>query len=120
MTDARKQQAGILQEMGTITRMRKGHLTEQYNRTRASDGTERRWGPYYTLQAWVGGKNRSERVPAEQAGEVRQDLENYTAFSALCDRNVEVSEGVAKAEVADSKKNSRRFKRRLAGKLRSS
>ena len=116
MTDARKQQAEILHEMAAITRMRKGRLTEQYNRKRDPDGTERRWGPYYTLQAWVGGKNRSERIPAELAPEARKDVENYAAFSALCDRYVEVSEGVAKAEAADSKKKPRRFRRPSAGK----
>ena len=105
MTDARMQQTEILQEMATITRMRKGHLTEQYNRKQTADGSERRWGPYYTLQAWVGGKNRSERIPAEQSAAVRQDLENYATFSTLCDRYIQVSEGVAKAEATDSKKS---------------
>ena len=119
MTDARKQQAGILQEMATLTRMRRGHLTEQYNRKRAADGTERRWGPYFTLQAWVGGRNRSERIPSEQAAEVRQDLENYKAFAALCDRYVEVSEAVAQTEAADSKKKPKRCRRPSAGKSRS-
>jgi len=120
MTDGRKQQAQILQEMGRISRMRRGHLTEQYNRKQAADGTERRWGPYYTLQAWVSGKNRSVRIPAELAAQVRQDLQNYHAFAGLCDRYVEISEGVAQAETADSKKNSKRFRRPSAERSRSS
>ena len=118
--DARKQQAQVLQEMGGITRMRRGHLTEQYNRKRSLDGTERRWGPYYTLQAWVGGKNRSERIPAGMATEVRQDVENYTAFTGLCERYVELSEGIAKAAAADSKKKPKRFTPPSVGRLRSS
>ena len=120
MIEPRKQQAQILQDMGASTRMRRGHLTEQYNRKRAPEGTERRWGPYYTLQAWVGGKNRSERIPAAAAPQVRQDLESYAAFAELCERYVDVAEGVATAEVADSKKKPRRFKPPLAGKSRSS
>ena len=118
--EARKQQAEILEEMGRITRMRRGHLTEQYNRKKAADGTERRWGPYYTLQAWVGGKNRSERIPAEGAPQVRQDLENYAAFTERCERYVELAEGIAKTEVADSKKKPRRSKPPSAVRSRSS
>ena len=120
MKEPRKQQTQILQEMGAITRMRRGHLTEQYNRKKDPDGTERRWGPYYTLQAWVGGKNRSERVPADVAPQARQDLENYAAFAELCERYIDLAEGVAKAEVADRKKKPRQFKPPWAGKSRSS
>ena len=118
--EARRQQAEILAEMGRITRMRRGHLTEQYNRKQATDGTERRWGPYYTLQAWVGRKNRSERIPAEMAPQVRQDLQNHAAFTELCERYVEVAEGIAKTEVADSKKKPKRSRPRSAGRSRSS
>ena len=117
---AGKQQAEILQQMGRISHMRKGRLTEQYNRKKAPDGTERRWGPYYTLQAWVGGKNRSERIPCDVAPQVRQDLENYAAFTQLCDRYVEVAEGIAREMVADSKKKPRRFKPPSVGRSRSS
>jgi hypothetical protein len=117
---ASQQQAEILQQMGRITRMRKGRLTEQYNRKKAPDGTERRWGPYYTLQAWVGGKNRSERIPSDVTPQVRQDLENYAAFTHLCDRYVEVAEGIAQTMVADSKKKPRRSKPLSVGRSRSS
>jgi hypothetical protein len=120
MTEQRKQQAQILQEMGTITRMRRGHLTEQYNRQRSVDGTERRWGPYYTLQAWVGGKNRSVRIPAEVAPQVRQDIANYAAFTELCERYVAVAEGRAQTEVAESKKKHRRSRPPSGGRSRSS
>jgi hypothetical protein len=120
MTNARKEQAKVLEQMGSITRMRRGHLSEQYNRKKDPDGTERRWGPYYTLQAWVGGKNRSERVPAELAVHVRQDLENYETFSELSERYVELSEGIAKAEDADSKKKPRWFRRPSVGKSHNS
>lgn len=120
MTEPCKKQARILEDMSRISRMRRGHLTEQYNRKKAPDGTERRWGPYYTLQAWMDGKNRSERIPAEVAPQVRQDLENYVAFTKLCKHYVEVAEGIAKADVVDSKKKPRRSKPPLAGRSHSS
>jgi len=117
---ARKEQAEILKDMAVITRMRKGRLTEQYNRRRSEDGTERRWGPYYTLQAWVEGRNRSERIPAEVVPEARRDIQNYVAFTELCDRYVQIAEGIAKAEMPDSKKKPRRFRPPSVGKLHSS
>jgi hypothetical protein len=120
MIDAHTEQAQILEQMGSITRMRRGHLSEQYNRKKDSDGTERRWGPYYTLQAWVGGKNRSERIPVELAVQVRQDLEHYQTFHGLCERYVELAEGIAKAEDVDSKKKPRRFRRPSGEKSRNS
>jgi len=120
MPESRKEQAQILHDMGALTRMRRGHLTEQYNRKQAPDGSERRWGPYYTLQAWVGGKNRSERIPADVAPQVRQDLANYAAFTELCERYVAVAEGIATAEVADTKKKPRRSKPPSVGRSRSS
>jgi hypothetical protein len=118
--EARKQQAEILGEMGRITRMRRGHLTEQFNRKKAPDGTERRWGPYYTLQAWVEGKNRSQRIPTDEAAQVRQDIENHAAFTALCERYVETAEQIAQAEGPDSKKKPRPSRRPSAERSRSS
>jgi len=117
---ARKQQAAILKDMGQITRMRRGHLTEQYNRKTSEDGTERQWGPYYTLQACVDGKNRSERVTANVVPQVRQDLENHAVFAELCEHYVQLAEGVAKAEMPDSKKKPRRSRPPSAGRLRNS
>ena len=120
MTEPRKQQAQILQAMGAITRMRRGHLTEQYNRKQSADGTERCWGPYYTLQAWVGGKNRSARIPAEVAPQVRQDLDSYAAITELTERYVAVAERLAQTEVADSKKKPRRSRPPSGGRSHSS
>ena len=117
---ARKEQTAILKDMARITRMRRGRLSEQYNRKTSQDGTERRWGPYYTLQAWVAGKNRSQRIPAVLASQVRQHIKNHALFTELCARYVQVAEGIAKAEMPDAKKKSRRSKQPLAGKLRNS
>jgi hypothetical protein len=118
--EVHKEQAAILKDMARITRMRRGRLTEQYNRKKAEDGTERRWGPYYTLQAWVGGRNRSGRIPSEVVPAVRQDIQNYAAFRELSDRYIQLAEGIAEAEMPDSKKKPRRCKLPSVGKLRSS
>lgn len=120
MIEIRKQQAQILQEMGAIRRMRRGHLTEQYNHKKAPDGTERRWGPYYTLQAWRKGKNRSVRIPNDGVPQVRQDLQNHAVFTKLCEQYVELSESVAETEATDSKKKPCPSKPRSVVKFRSS
>lgn len=118
--EARTELTKILHQMGTITRMRRGKLTEQYNRKKDEDGKERRWGPYYTLQAWVDGKNRSERVCREDAPEVQEDIRRYEEFSELCDRYVHRAEGVAKTEVSTGKKKPRQSRRPSAVKSHSS
>lgn len=118
--EARSELTEMLHQMGAITRMRRGKLTEQYNRKKDEDGKEHRWGPYYTLQAWIDGKNRSERVRREDAPEVQEDIRRYERFSELCARYVHRAETVAKAETAASKKKSRRSKRPSAVKSHSS
>lgn len=118
--DAQAELTEILHQMGSIKRMRRGKLTEQYNRRKDGDGKERQWGPYYTLQAWINGKNRSVRVRREDAEEVRKDLQRHENFSALCDRYVQTAETVAKEEMSDGKKKPRRSRRLSAGRSRSS
>jgi len=100
----------VLEQMSQITRMRRGKLTEQYNRKKDKEGRERQWGPYYTLQAWVDGKNRSERVRRDDAARVREDMHNYEQFCELSDRYVQIAEQVAKARPSDAKKKPRRPK----------
>lgn len=84
----RKQQ--ILVEMAQIDTMEKGRLTEEYRDT-YKDGKRVRLGPYYKYQRWENGQNVSRRVPASQAGELRQAVENYHRFKALADEYAELA-----------------------------
>jgi hypothetical protein len=43
-----------------------------------------RLGPYYKLQVWRDGANRTSRVPASQAKYLREDIDNYHTFGQLC------------------------------------
>ena len=106
----------ILEQMSQITRMRRGKLSEQYNRKKDEKGQERRWGPYYTLQAWVEGKNRSERVHREQVPRVREDIENYETFSALSERYVQIAEQAAKEQLPEAKKKPTPSRKRARAK----
>lgn len=114
--DAARELREILEQMSEITRMRRGKVTEQYNRKKDEKGRERQWGPYYTLQAWVNGKNRSERVRREEVSQVREDLHNYEQFGELSDRYVEIAERMAKTQPCHRKKKPRLPRTRASAK----
>jgi len=106
----------VLEQMSQITRMRRGKLTEQYNRKKDQKGKERKWGPYYTLQAWVDGKNRSERIRRDDVPEVREDMRNYEQFCELSERYVQIAEKAAKAQPSGAKKKPRPQRTRARAK----
>ena len=114
--DANAELTEILEQMSQIMRMRRGKLTEQYNRKKDEKGRDRQWGPYYTLQAWVDGKNRSERVRRDDVLKVREDMHNYEQFCELSDRYVQIAEQEAKAQPSDAKKKPKRSRTRASTK----
>jgi hypothetical protein len=91
----RRQQ--ILDEMGGINQMCRGHLSEQYFKSKQEGKTLRR-GPYYVLQRWFKGKNLCERVRADQVEPVRQGVDGYKRFRQLADEFVDVCEQITLAE----------------------
>ncbi len=114
--DAMTELTEVLEQMSQITRIRRGKLTEQYNRKKDEKGTERQWGPYYTLQAWIDGKNRSERVRRDDVDQVREDMQNYEQFCTLSERYVQIAENVAKTQPCDAKKKPKRSKARTGAR----
>lgn len=83
----------ILRDMGTIDRVCRGHLSEQFFKSTQGKKTVRR-GPYYVLQRWFHGKNLCERVSPEQLEPVRQGVEGYKRFRQLADEFVDVCEQI--------------------------
>lgn len=83
----------ILQEMGAIDRICRGHLSEQYFKSKKDGKTVRR-GPYYVLQRWFNGKNLCERIHSDQVEPVRQGVDGYKRFLQLADEFVDVSEKI--------------------------
>jgi hypothetical protein len=83
----------ILQEIGEIDRICRGHLSEQYFTSKQGGKTLRR-GPYYVLQRWFKGKNLCERVSADQLEPVRQGVQGYKRFRQLADEFVDVCEQI--------------------------
>lgn len=104
-----KQRDQVLEQMRSLDRMRRGSLSRQFLKT-AKDKTSR--GPYYVLQGYLKGQKFSERIPAEKAPEVEEEVENYRRFQQLCERFVTLTDQMTRLadDQAGSKKNSRRKK----------
>jgi|SRR6266850_5191864 len=101
-----KRQA-ILQEIQSIQRLRRGSLSAQTFR-RKKGSIISTYGPYYVFQFFRQGQKVSERVSAEEAPQVAQDVQNYQRFQHLADQFVNVTDQLTKAQAAEdgSKKNS--------------
>jgi hypothetical protein len=108
----------IIDRIASITTMQPGTLTEEFREGAiGKDGKPTRLGPYYKLQVWRDGANRTSRVTASQASQLREDIDNHHTFGQLCrqlaDLNIEhtLALRAAQSPAADpgeSKKNSTR------------
>ena len=100
-----QQRRDLLREMSLIERMEFGSLAEEYREAAGASGEPARNGPYYKHQKWEEGRNRSRRVPAEEAKALREAVEGRQRFESLSAEFVELT--VASTRNADhSKKNS--------------
>jgi|SRR5215207_2542821 len=98
----------LLQQLKTIDRLRRGTLSRQvYSKTQA--GHAHTQGPYYTLQAFHKGKKFSQRIPAEQAERVQQQVDNFKQFQDLADQCITLTDQITQLDerAPDAKKNSR-------------
>jgi hypothetical protein len=110
--DALRQERNLLlQEMHSIERLRRGSLSQQFFRS-ARSGPSRQCGPYYVLQGYLRGQKFSERIPADQAQQVQQDVANYRRFEQLAEQVVSLSDQITRQQDQrpDTKKNSSRRK----------
>ena len=94
----RRQQ--ILQEMNTLTRMERGKLCCQA----ANRGAR----PFYKLQSWQQGKNRTRYVPAAEVPALQEALANHQRFQELAEEFVTRTVAQTHQTDTESKKNSRR------------
>jgi hypothetical protein len=74
----------ILEELGTITQMRRGTLSEQYVERPAPNGGTVRFGPYFKFQIWQDGRNQTRSVTTDEALLLREDIDNFHRFEQLC------------------------------------
>jgi len=114
----------LLEQIADITTMQPGTLAEEW-RERPDPGTGgiRRIGPYHKHQVWSGGRNISRRVPAAEAPQLRQDIDNAKRYEELTgelaritvEHTVELRAAeTASGEPAEVKKNSRPKRARSA------
>lgn len=100
-----RQRQELLLEMARIERMETGSVSEEYREAPASGGSPQRRGPYFKHQVWVGGRNRSRRVPASEAPALREAVEGRQRFESLSAEFIELTVAATRGEDR-SKKNS--------------
>lgn len=103
-----QKRTALLQNMQAIDHLRRGSLSKQF--FKAAPGQRRRRGPYFVLQGFFHGEKFSERVPAEQAPQIQEQVDNYRRFQTLAEDYVTLSDEITRLETPDagSKKNSNR------------
>lgn len=100
-----QQKAAILQQMGQIPALIRGKLSSQ---TYVAKG--RSQGPYFTLQRWDEGKNKSQRIPPQQLPMIQEAVTGFQRFQQLADQFVGLAEKQTwEAQPADLKKKLRKF-----------
>jgi hypothetical protein len=105
-----QQREQVLAEMRALDRLRRGTLSQHFVQRRAGGRTVRH-GPYFVLQGYLRGRKFSRHVPAAQAPQVDQDVQNYQRFQELAERFVTLTEQLMTAAATpESKKNSRHRK----------
>lgn len=100
-----KQRDQVLEQMASLDRMRRGSLSRQFFKATPKQTAR---GPYYVLQGYFKGQKFSERIPAEKAPQVEEEVENYRRFQQLCEDYVTLTDQMTRLadEQAGSKKNS--------------
>ena len=100
----RQKRTVLLQNLQATDRLRRGSLSKQF--FKAPPGQPGRRGPYFVLQGFFHGKKFSERVPAEQAPQVQEQVDNYRRFQTLAEEYVTLSDEITRREApaADRKK----------------
>lgn len=114
VTELLHQREHLLEQIQSIDRLGRGSLSEQFF-TRKVGGQKIRQGPYFVLQCYLKGCKCSERIPVDQAGQVKADVANYQRFQELAEEFVLVTDQITQLENGQghSKKN---FKHRRSPK----
>ncbi len=91
-----QRQEAIIEEMGQIGVMRRGSISEQHYPARhARKGGKGASGPYFIWQGYDDGKHFSQRVPAVQVEQMKEEVEQRRRFEQLCAEYVRLGEVLA-------------------------
>jgi len=111
-----QQRAQILEEMGRIDQMVRGHLSEQIYHVKRGDQTITQ-GPYFVLQRRENGKNNCQRVAQKEVQSIVAAVEGYQRFQQLSQRYVALTEQATwDQQRPEVKKKFRRFWKRTSRK----
>ena len=69
------------------------------------ESRERASGPYFLWQGFRGGKHFGKRVSAQQAEQVKHEIETRRQFEQLCEEYVRLGEALATGERARTKQD---------------
>jgi chorismate mutase len=101
----------IVGEIGEIKSMRKGTLNAKYQNVQHKGGEVVVKGPYYALTKKApGGKTVYQSIPAENAPQIQNEVDNYKRFRQLSDEYVDVCEKIS--VLADSEDEVKKTKHR--------
>lgn len=108
MSNYQNKREELLKEMGKITCMHPGRLSQEYRESQAG-GKKLLLGPYYKHQQWCEGKNVSRRVKPEEAEALRRGIEGMDCFKKLSAEYIEATVAMTQEGMReqDGKKNSR-------------
>ena len=101
-----QQRAQILEQIGRIDSMIRGHLSQQTFQRNNSSGTAS-YGPYHILQRHENGTNNCQRISDEELEFITQAVEGHARFQELTRRYAELTEQLTwDHQSAQVKKNS--------------
>lgn len=99
--EVEQQQNALLDQMRTLRVMRRGTLSRQeYSQRRARKQGTGASGPYFVWQGSHSGKHFSKRVSAQEAEQVKHEIETRQQFERLCEEYVRLGEALATREGA--------------------
>jgi len=102
--------------MSLIERMEFGSLAEEYREVAGTGGERVRNGPYFKHQKWEEGRNRSRRVPAEEAKALREAVEGRQRFESLSAEFIELTVASTRRDDPSKKNSARPSRKRVAAK----
>lgn len=86
----------ILKELGELSEIRRGTISQQFVESIGKDGTKKRRGPYFLYTYKEKGKTVSRRLTSSQQVEMCQgQIQAYHNFQELTTRLLEVGEQIS-------------------------
>ena len=104
-----QQRVKILEEIGRIDSMIRGHLSQQTLHRKSSSGTAS-YGPYHILQRHENGTNNCQRISDQELEFITQAVQGHARFQELTRRYAELTEQLTwDQQSAQVKKKFQRF-----------